>query len=345
MRELLIRYLLGELDFHEQRQLEERLRTSPELERELAYLRTCFAAARDTGSDATELPRGLAKRTTQRVTDYDGEDESADAATPSRTPSRLSASEAPAGTLGWSLADLTVAGGVILAVGMLVFPALRDSREATRASICQNHLGELFVRLVGHAENNGGYFPQIGPYENAGMFAVRLVEGGYAGPEDLPLLLVCPGSPAAQKMRDGELSIQLPTTLQLAAMSPSDLMEARKNMSPCFAYTLPYRVGRQYIHRQDNRQPFPPILSDACGSEPGQSMSPNHNGFFQVLCGDGSVRVFVSRHVPGLGDDDLYRNERGQVAAGCSPSDTVLGPSEATPEGIQFISTRRRLGQ
>ena len=58
-------------------------------------------------------------------------------------------------------------------------------------------------------------------------------------------------------------------------------------------------------------------------------MSPNHNGVFQVLCGDGSVRVFVSRRVPGLGNDDLYRNERGLVAAGCSPSDTVLGPSEA----------------
>jgi hypothetical protein len=146
-------------------------------------------------------------------------------------------------------------------------------------------------------------------------------------------------------MRDGELAIQIPTTQQMAAMSRSELMKARKNMSPCFAYTLPYRVGRQYVYRQDNRQPFPPILSDACGSEPGQSISPNHNGFFQALCGDGSVRVFVSCRVPGPGNDDVYRNELGQVAAGCSPSDAVLGPSEATPAGIQFISGPRRLGE
>ena len=86
MRDLLIRYLLGELEFHEQRQLEERLRTSPELQRELAYLRTCFAAARDTSSESKELPRGLAERTTRRVTEYDTENDSAYEAAPSRAP-------------------------------------------------------------------------------------------------------------------------------------------------------------------------------------------------------------------------------------------------------------------
>ena len=47
MRELLIRYLLGELDATEQRRLEDELRDSPTLQRELAHLQTCFAAARD----------------------------------------------------------------------------------------------------------------------------------------------------------------------------------------------------------------------------------------------------------------------------------------------------------
>jgi hypothetical protein len=30
-------------------------------------------------------------------------------------------------------------------------------------------------------------------------------------------------------------------------------------------------------------------------------------------------------------DNDMYHNDRGKVAAGLSPSDTVLGSSDATP--------------
>jgi hypothetical protein len=156
-------------------------------------------------------------------------------------------------------------------------------------------------------------------------------------------MLICPGSPAAQKIRDRELAIRIPTEIELAAMSDSELLEARKNMSPCFAYALPYWDGRQYVYRRDDHQPFPLILSDSCGNEPGQLMSPNHNGFFQALCGDGSVRMF--QRVLVLGNDDVYRNARGEVAAGRSPRDTVLGPSEATPTGIQFISRQRRFGE
>jgi hypothetical protein len=345
MREVLIRYLLGELDVQEQRFLEERLRTSPELQRELAYLRTCFAAARDTDPQVQELPRGLAERTTKRITDSDSDVTPSRAAALSISPLELSTSEPPAGALGWSLADLAVAGGVILAVSMLVFPALRDSRDATRAYHCQQNQQQLFVLFTRFAEDNKQYFPKISPRENAGMFAVRLVESGLIRAEDLAVLLVCPGSPAAQKIRDGELEIRLPTTAQLAAMSHEELREARKNMSPSFAYALPYRVGDTYFNRRDDRQAFPLILSDALGSEPGQLISPNHNGFFHALCGDGSVRMLQSCRVLVFGNDDVYRNEMGVVAAGCSRDDTVLGPSEATPAGIEFISQPRRYGE
>jgi hypothetical protein len=285
----------------------------------------------------------LAQRTAQHVSEHDD-----DALAPRRSAETslsrlaLAADEPPAGALGWSLADLAVAGGVILAVSMLVFPALRDSREATRANTCQQNLGQMFVALAGHADNNAGYFPRILPHENAGMFTVRLVESGLIRADDLALLLVCPGSPAAQKIRDGELKIQIPTETQLAMMPEAELIEARKNMSPCFAYALPYWNGEQYVYRRDDRRPFPLILSDACGNEPGETMSPNHNGFFQALCGDGSVRMFQSCRVVVFGNDDVYRNALGEVAAGRSPSDTVLGPSEATPAGIQFISQPRR---
>jgi hypothetical protein len=47
MRELLIRYLLGELDSQEHDQLHAELRRNPELRSELAHLRACFAANQD----------------------------------------------------------------------------------------------------------------------------------------------------------------------------------------------------------------------------------------------------------------------------------------------------------
>jgi hypothetical protein len=344
MRELLIRYLLGELDFHEQRQLEERLRSSSELQRELAYLRTCFAAARDSDQRAQDLPLGLAERTTQHVADFDSEEEPCSRS--SSIPNQIeSTAEPQAGALGWSLADLTVAGGVILAVSMLVFPALRDSREVTRANYCQHNQQQMYVLLAGWAEDNGGYFPRIMPDENAGMFTVRLVESGMIRAEDLAMLLVCPGSPAAQAIRNGGAAVRIPTPLQLAMMSHAELLEARKHMSPSFAYALPYRSGERYVYRRVDHHPFPLILSDASGSEPGQTISPNHHGFFQALGGDGSVRMFESCRVPGFGNDDVYRNAFGVVAAGCDPGDMVLGPSEATPAGIEPIARPRRFGE
>ena len=70
MREQLIRYLLGELDEFEHRELRAKLLASPELQRELAQLRECFAA--NQYDDAEPLPPGgLAERTADRVSNSD----------------------------------------------------------------------------------------------------------------------------------------------------------------------------------------------------------------------------------------------------------------------------------
>ena len=71
MRELLIRYLLGELDADERRDVQSRLQSSPELQRELAQLRTCFAANLDDELFAPDPPSGLAARTAGQVTGCD----------------------------------------------------------------------------------------------------------------------------------------------------------------------------------------------------------------------------------------------------------------------------------
>ena len=245
----------------------------------------------------------------------------------------LTMPDPPAGALGWSLADLTVAGGVVLAVSMLLFPALRDSRDGTRRNVCQNNQRQLWLLVANYAQNHGGYVPQVKPNENAGIFAVRLVERGYITADDLALLLVCPGAPLADAVRSGQFAIQIPTSAQLAAMSAERIGRGQDEdvAVHCLSLSVPRRA-RTTITFATSRQSFSPLFSDTSGAEQDGLMSPNHGGsIVQVTYQDGSLKSLTSCTLPGL-NDDLFRNSLGLVAAGLSRQDSVLGRSEATPE-------------
>ena len=340
MRELLIRYLLGELDTGEREELERRLADNPALRRELAHLRSCFAAARETDEPFEETPRGLAERTTERIAS--GCEENVDWLS-ERSAALAVPNDPPTGVLGWSLADLTVAGGVVLAVSMLLFPALGDSRNATRRTVCQNNQRQMWFVLANYAEDDPrGYYPRIAPHENAGSFVIQLVEKGYIRAEDLASLLVCPGAPLADAIRSGQFKMQIPSSASLRSMSPAQLAVARRNMSPFYAYRFPYRIGNEYHYIRDQRLPLSPIFSDTSGSKQAGFMSPNHGGtIVQVTSQDGSVRPLRSCVVPGF-NDDLYLNALGLVAAGVGRHDTVLGRSEATPAFALPAANRTR---
>ena len=143
MRDLLIRYLLGELDDAEQRQLEGRLQQSPELRRELDYLRACFSENADAPAPASPPP-GLAARTADQVSHLPEDIE--DAAQLTRS---VPAVEPPAAAASWSLADISVAAGVFLAVGMLLMPALRGSRDRIEAEQGAGGHDDLAAMLAG----------------------------------------------------------------------------------------------------------------------------------------------------------------------------------------------------
>jgi hypothetical protein len=328
MREQLIRYLLGELDADERRDLQSRLKSSPELRAELEQLRSCFAASQDEDLFAPDAPSGLAARTAGRVT---GEDASNSLSV--RPAGQLShAGDAPAGLLGWSLADLTVAGGVMLAVSMLIFPALRNSRDGTRRVVCQDHLRQMLVLTGSFAQDHGHMLPPVKPEENAGSFTAKVVLGGYIEAEDLAILLHCPGAPQADKFRPGgELVLRLPNAEQIRDMTPGQLVRVTAVSSPFYNYRFPYRVGKKYYDIRDEHRSLSPVFADASGDDPNNPMSPNHCGrVVQVGCEDGSVRSLTSVTLPGL-NDNLYWNDRGKAAAGVGPFDSVLGRSGESP--------------
>lgn len=331
MRELLIRYLLGELEPHEHDAVQRQLADSPELRRELAHLRSCFADSLRSEDDPDGPPRGLAERTATRVSESDSYD-----ALPPTYLSAAAISEAydpPAGALGWSLADLAVAGGVILAVSMLLFPAVRESREGTWRNWCQNNQRELYTSIHSYAENNGGIIPPVHPGENAGSFVTHLLAQEYANPQNLRENLVCPGGPKAQLIRDHQADVVILTSQQLSQLQKRKLAEALRAlawMSPTYAYRFGYVVDGKQYHYITIRGPATPILSDAPGNN-ADGMTDNHCGVVQILYSDGHVEVRTSAKLPRNGDD-MFRNLAGNVDAGLASEDTVLGSSEATPK-------------
>jgi hypothetical protein len=335
MRELLIRYLLGELEPDEHDEVQRRLAESPELCKELAQLRSCFAASCHEET-AAEPPRGLAERVTERVASFDGDEGSLE----SRPATAIAgATEPPAGALGWSLADLTVAGGVMLAVSMLLFPALRESRDGTRRNVCANNQCQLWFIASDFARTHG-YFPPVEPHENAGIFAVKLVEFDYISKDDLAVLLTCPGAPLADDIRSKEYKIRIPTSAQLKSMSRSELAEANRHMSPMIAYRFGYFVGPRYHYVRNERHPHSALFADAPGDAEEGEISPNHGGsIVQVIDSGGNLRVLTSCTLPGV-EDDLFHNALGMVAAGVGQQDSVLGRSEAVPGTLPFSPNR-----
>jgi hypothetical protein len=329
MRELLIRYLLGELDAAQQRQLEDQLRNSPQLRRELAHLQACFAAAHEGQAKVDEQPpRGLARRVTDSVCG-DGAAGGAHRAT--------AAVEPPAGALGWSLADLTVAGGVFLAFSMLLFPALRDSRDATRRRTCENNMRVAGMFAAKYADDHENYFPGIDPQDYAGMFVIRLVSEGYATPEEMADLLVCPSSRLAEAVRRGVVRVSVPTIANLQSMAGAQPAQLCRNASGSYAVRLGYVDENRYYGIRDDGAARTPLMSDEPDFQPAGVLSANHGGHGQnVLYSDGRVVFLTGSTVPGR-RDHLFLNALGFPAAGRGPDDVVLVSGDRTP-GVESLT-------
>jgi hypothetical protein len=340
MRETLIRYLLGELDSDERRELRTKLRSSPDLQRELAHLRECFAANRE--EECEPLPPGrLAERTAERISNSDEyELELASR----RAGTMTSSGDAQAGVLGWSLADLAVAGGVMIAVSMLLFPALRDSRDGARLTHCQRNQSELYFLISKFAADRGGYYPIVQPNEPAGIFVAKLVRDGYVDSEEVTKYLICPDSSMADAIRSGAVVFRIPTRAKLQAMSPAEFRLAGSKMSPSYTYALPPKVGDGYQFLRGvpyGHSGRDPILGDNPAA-PHDALRSHHRGsVLQVITMSGNIISFAADAPPLFGGDkDLYHNDLGIVAAGIGPNDIVLAPTNAMG-GLELVSQGR----
>jgi hypothetical protein len=329
MHDLLVSYLLGECGDEQRQRVEEALRRDPKLRRQLEHIRNCIGCPDD--ATQPELPPcGLAERTAQRVSHLaDGDDcELGNFSSIGFTSD--SADAGGGGAASWSVVDMVVAAGVVLAIGMLLAPALRESRSAARRTQCEHHLQQLGKALVNYATYNHRYFPVVHPQENAGMYAVRLVDGGYIDAREMQQLIVCPSAPLADELATGQVVIWIPSFAELQSIHGTQRFKVQRLMGGSYAYRFGYiDNGRYYGVRNDFNSRIP-VLADAPRITNASFQSCNHGGGQNVLFQDLSVK-YLKGFLTSDGKDHLFLNAHGLHAAGIRANDCVLGRSEAKP--------------
>ena len=355
MKERLIAYLLNDLSADERIQVEASLQQDPQWQQELERLKSCIEECENESDDAANPPGDLTTRTccliqhvNRRGAEWADQTDLKDPMAQARKrdvllqahgefgPQAFAPESAPR-DLGhrWSLIDLTVAGGILATLVMLLLPALHQSREASRRLLCKNNLRTIGQALILYAEQHRRDLPAVAPQENAGIFAVKLITSGMIDRHQLAELLVCPSSPLAEEVFTGKTEICVPTAQQLARVEPQKLLVIQRHMSGSYAYRLGYFERGSYHHIRFTGRGDSPMLADAPAPQTDGFYSSYHGGCGpncgeHVLFQDWSVRFCQ----PCMLNQHIYLNSDQQQAAGKDKGDIVLGRSEARPDGF-----------
>lgn len=327
MREQLVGHLLGALEPSESKQVETALadpQRGPELHRELECLRRAVAPlARDRG--ALSPPSGLAARTLARVAAERtaGHPAREPEAAARRLPTPHDRDTLPRRSRAWI--DRAIVAATALAACVLVAPLLLDSIAQARARRAERNLMRTSGALQGYAESHRVFPtpPDSGPLSRAGLYAPTLVSDMRLVADDGTL--VCPDSSLA---RSG--TFRVPTLDEVrAAVGTPGFDELVRAMGGDYGYTLGHRDAGGTLRANGNRRRrHHPIMADA--PDDGSERSSNHpDGTHHVLFEDGHVERIPAADLHG--DDHLFKNHDGNVAAGVDDEDAVIGDSHHQP--------------
>ncbi|MFM8379275.1 MAG: hypothetical protein ACKOB1_08115 [Planctomycetia bacterium] len=321
MRDDLVGYLLNAIDQPEARRIETALAdpdTGPALRRELDMLRKATRVL-EPDREPFAPPPGLAARTMAFVT-------SQAASGPLPTPRVFSPSIDEPATRPGAWLDRVLIAATALAACVLVAPLLLDSITDARARRVERSLQTTSAALQGYAESHRVFPtpPDSGPLSRAGLYAPTLVSEKRLVADDGTLLV-----PGTTLDRQGNFRIPSLEELKAAVGTPR-FDELVRTMGGDFGYTLGHRAadGRLEPNR-DLRRRHHPLMADAPAA--GSEKSDNHpDGFHYILFEDGH---FERLRVDAIhrDDDQLYRNHKGEVAAGVDPEDAVIGDSHHQP--------------
>jgi hypothetical protein len=300
-----------------------------QLQHELESLRERLAIFK-TEADEEEPPAGLVARTCAAVEAYKERQLVSPASAARTQPAAASRGrfrerpERASGRRRWSLADVVVTAGIVLALAMLFFPAIANSRFQSRIAQCQRNLQCVGQALDDYSENTRGFFPRIpldGNRAAAGLYAPILVDNQYLTETDV---LVCPGS----RLADNLSLWRVPSLKELDQARGRQLVDLQRTMGGSYGYTLGYLENDRYqTPRNENRAYFA-LMSDAPSLHLLGRQSENHGGYGQNV-------LFEDNHVEFIVDcvayDRLFVNRDGYAEAGLDSADSVIGHSAAPP--------------
>ncbi|MCC6123770.1 MAG: hypothetical protein IT426_02310 [Pirellulales bacterium] len=326
-REQLLGFMLGALESDERAEIEAQLESDPECRKELTLLRRQLeplaALKQDFGP-----PVGLAARTCRYVAEH--------RAAPTPAKGRLRPEPVPPSWIGrMSWLDMAMAATVLVAAGLLIFPAVQNSRFHAHLAACQDNLRELGGALNLYSQSHHGYFPSVpsrGKLAAAGIYAPVLAQNGLLTEVNR---VVCPESSLAARRND----FRVPTYGELELTSPAKMVDLRPTLGGSYGYNLGYTRNGEYQPTKNLYRDDFAIMSDAPNMSGANLQSANHGGRGQNVLFEGGGVQFLTATQPLGSKDDIFTNDNGQVAAGVNANDSVLGASGTAP--IRFVNSQK----
>ena len=352
MREDLLGYLLGALEPHEARRVEELLKTDPLLREELASVEAMLRPLEDESDVVDDFPAGLIERTLANLPPL-GETPHQDQVTDSTEP-RVVLAELP--TLGMSTEPAMrptrrwmdwAAGSFAAAVLLgLLLPSLAEGRFAARRDACQDQLRRFGTAITQFVMlNQQQKLPSVaesGPEAFAGVYAIRLFEAGLL---DDPSMRLCPSLAFGRDVHSEQAFSELNEFVgskQLHSVSTDQLIRWQQRAGGDYAYSLGVIDGNHYsTPRYEARSSFAVMSDSPIASFDDHEIQANQVGHsgrgMNVLYEDGRVQFISIESLQSMPDHPLL-NDRGTVEAGVDLDDAVLAPSWRPP----FIGTPQR---
>ncbi|TWU56109.1 anti-sigma factor family protein [Rubripirellula reticaptiva] len=354
MHEDLLGYLLGALEPHEMRRVDQWLRDDPEARRQLADVERLLKPLEE--APPVELPppdliaRTMASLPSLPPVDSTGRSDRSGSSSPADAAPVLVSMQANLDSSdhrGWTWLDWVASASAAAVLLALLLPSIAEGRFEARKVACQDQLRQLGTAITHFVtRNEQSRLPAVsssGPEAFAGVYAVRLRDAGLLDDEQIRW---CPSLDLPASASDMP-STDLVSVQELHVAPLDRLREIQQFAGGHYAYTLGV-VEKDHLTspRFESRSSFA-VMSDAplagiatesslAGSNLAGSIG--HGGVgINVLYEDGRIQFLQVASLASIPDHPLLNN-RGEGEAGVNVDDASLAPSWRPP----FVNVRQR---
>jgi hypothetical protein len=325
VRQQVLDYLLGVLDDSEMAAVRALLESDSSYQQAMQSVRGDLLRLRGILHPAV-APPGLAERTCEYLFNPARR---LRAVFRQRSMTPLSVASHGGGRLSWPDAGIAVV--IVLVSGLLVLPAINNTRFQARVAACKDNLRQVGQALTEYSHKNHDVFPPVpaeGNLAAAGIYAPILTEEGFLTE---PEAVLCPDSPQAQ-----QTDFRVPSLEELRSAVGQKLAQIQQTMGGSYGYCLGYFDHGAYQPTRNLNREYFAIMADSPSTDRPDHQSDNHGGIGQNVLFEDLHIEFCCTTRPGNGSDDIYSNDNHEVAPGLHRDDSVIASSGTAP--VLYVS-------